>query len=74
MTVLANAALLASEAAEAEGGNALMWAFIIGGSLMLTFLVLMLITGSYSNVSNKHEAGPDKIDPSRQIGSFGNPN
>lgn len=69
MNILASAVTLASETA--EHGNGLMWGFIIGGGIMLTFLVLLLITGSYSNVNMKHEAGPDVIDPSKQIGSFG---
>ena len=71
MNVLASAVTLASEAAEHDGGNALFWAFVVGGSMMLGFLVLWLITGSYSNVGMKHEAGPDIIDPSKQIGPFG---
>lgn len=71
MNILANAATVMAEAAEHEGGNGLMWGFIIGGGIMLAFLLLLLIAGSYSNVGMKHEAGPDVIDPSKQIGPFG---
>lgn len=71
MNVLASAVTLASKAAEHEGGSGLFWGFVVGGIMMGLFLVLWLITGSYSNVGNKHEAGPDIIDPSKQIGPFG---
>jgi hypothetical protein len=70
MNILAATSVLA-EAAEHEGGHGMMWGFIIGGSIMLTFLVLLLITGSFSGAYNRHEAGPDLVDPSKQIGSFG---
>lgn len=70
MNILAATSVIA-EAAEHEGGNGLMWGLIIGGGIMLGFLVLLLITGSYSGAYNRHEAGPDVVDPSKQIGSFG---
>jgi|GEM_PF-2291885 len=71
MNILASAATIAAEAAEGGHGNSLMWGFIVGGSFMVLFLLLLLITSSYSNVGNKHEPGPDLVDPSKTIGTFG---
>lgn len=71
MNILAAAATVAAEAAEHEEGNGMMWGFIIGGGIMLGFLVLLLITASFSGAENRHEAGADVVDPSKQIGSFG---
>ncbi|RKW69780.1 hypothetical protein [Galactobacter caseinivorans] len=71
MNILATAVTVANETAEHGGGNGLMWGFIVGGSMMLGFLLLLLITASFSNVGTKHEAGPDVIDPSKEIGPFG---
>lgn len=71
MNILATAATVANEAAEHEGGSGLLWGLLVGGSMMLAFLLLLLITGSFSNVGHKHEAGPDIVDPSKEIGPFG---
>jgi len=70
MSILATAVTAAAEASE-HGSNATLWAFLIAGGMMLGFLLLLLVMGSYSNVGMKHEAGPDVVDPSKQIGSFG---
>ena len=71
MSILATAVTAAAEVAEHGSENGIYWAFGIGGGMMLVFLLLLLVMGSYTNVGMKHEAGPDVVDPSKQIGSFG---
>lgn len=71
MNILASAVTVAAEAGESGNDHALMWGLLVCGSFMALFLILLLITSSYSNVGQKHEPGDDLVDPSKTIGTFG---
>ncbi len=41
--------------------------YVYGGAIMAALLLLMLITVSFTNVGNRHEAEPEHVDPQRQF-------
>lgn len=59
-----NAAILASESAEGIPTETM--ALIIGGGIFLLFMLMLLITMSYSNVGNRHRVVPESDDTHRQ--------
>lgn len=40
--------------------------FVVGGVMMAILLVLLLVTVSYSNLGNRHDAVEEHADPHRQ--------
>ncbi|MFJ6417336.1 hypothetical protein [Paeniglutamicibacter sp. NPDC091659] len=59
-----NAAILASESAEGIPTETM--ALIIGGGIFLLFMLMLLITMSYTNVGNRHEVKAEADDTHRQ--------
>ncbi|MDQ0094015.1 hypothetical protein [Paeniglutamicibacter psychrophenolicus] len=58
-----NAAILASES---TGGMATQTqALLVGGGIFLLFMLMLLITMSYSNVGNRHQVKPEPEDTHR---------
>jgi hypothetical protein len=55
-------AIAAAEAESTAGPSAL----LVGGSIMAVFLVLLLITVSFTNVGRRHEAHVEISDTHRQ--------
>ncbi|MGH3651405.1 hypothetical protein [Glutamicibacter sp.] len=61
-----NALILASEAAS-TGMDPHTFAVIVGGGIFAALMVLLLITVSYTNVGNRHDAKPEPEDTHRQF-------
>ena len=61
-----NALIMASEAAS-SGLEPHTWALIIGGGIFVALMILLLITVSYTNVGNRHEAKEEEHDIHRQF-------
>ncbi|WP_313814425.1 hypothetical protein [Glutamicibacter sp.] len=62
MNALTLAAEATNSALTAEG-----WSFLIGGVIFAAFMVLLLITVSYTNVGNRHTVKPEELDTHRQF-------
>ncbi|MFJ2620074.1 hypothetical protein [Glutamicibacter sp. NPDC087344] len=62
-----NALILASGAASTTGLDSHTWALIIGGGIFVAFMLLLLVTVSYTNVGLRHEIKPDDFDEHRQF-------
>ena len=59
-----NAAILASESTGGLPTQTL--ALIIGGGIFLLFMLMLLVTMSYTNVGNRHQVKPEPEDTHRQ--------
>ncbi|KGF20788.1 hypothetical protein MHJ63_03065 [Pseudoglutamicibacter albus] len=71
MLTLANNLMLLAENVAETSEHSLVMPLIIGGSIMLTFLILLLITASFSNNHTMGKEDIELIDPNRQVGSLG---
>ncbi|RAX51234.1 hypothetical protein DQ353_02355 [Arthrobacter sp. AQ5-05] len=58
-----NAAILASEST--GGMSTGTQALLVGGGIFLLFMLMLLITMSYSNVGNRHQVKPEPEDTHR---------
>jgi hypothetical protein len=59
-------ATVLATAVEAEAESATGAALLVGGSIMALFLLLLLVTVSFSNVGRRHEAHAEIPDAHRQ--------
>lgn len=57
---------MASEAAS-TGIDPHTMALIIGGGIFVAFMILLLVTVSYTNVGNRHTVKPEPEDTHRQF-------
>lgn len=64
---LTGAVLTAAEMAEEHHVELPASPYVYGGVIFAIFLLMMLITVSFSNVGNRHEAEAEHVDPQRQF-------
>ncbi|MCC3274993.1 MULTISPECIES: hypothetical protein [unclassified Arthrobacter] len=64
---LTGAVLHAAEMAEEHHVELPVSPYVYGGVIMALLLLLMLVTVSFTNVGNRHEAEAEHVDPQRQF-------